>query len=156
MNPAAVAFYQSLFANARRAGVHHLPQAGVAELIDGAQAAGCMVFRVDFSRATGKDDMLDAIAKSLAFPDWFGANWDALADCLMDMAWRPAVGYVVILDHADHVHALAEADFVALLRVFDDVAEQWRDDEVPFWCLPDLLADGIAWLPTLAQPSAGQ
>ena len=152
MTPAA--FYESLFADAARAGVYHLPHAGVGDLLKGAGAAGCCAFRVDLSQMRDKDGMLHAVAKALAFPEWFGANWDALTECLLDMGWRPATGYVVVLDHADRAHGLAEADFVTLLQVFQDVADQWREDGVPFWCLVDMVSDGIAFLPTMPQPAA--
>jgi hypothetical protein len=34
------------------------------------------------------DKPIEAIAKALGFPDWFGGNWDALEDCLGDLSWR--------------------------------------------------------------------
>jgi hypothetical protein len=70
------------------------------------------------------------------------------------MGWLPAhAGYVVILDHCDGIHGRAEsADFVKLMQVLQEAAETWREDDVPFWCLVDMQADGIAWLPTVAQP----
>jgi hypothetical protein len=68
------------------------------------------------------------------------------------MGWLPAPGYVIILDHCDGIHGRAEEDFVKLMRVFQESAESWREDETPFWCLVDMQADGIAWLPTMVQP----
>jgi len=148
----AVDHYRALFADASRAGVHHLPHGDLAPLIAGAEAAGCLVQRVDLARASNKNEMLQAIGKTLGFPDWFGYNWDALNDCLLDMGWRPAEGYVTLLDHCDGIHGRAEADFVMLMQTFQSAAEEWREDGVPFWCLVDMHADGIAWLPTVAQP----
>jgi RNAse (barnase) inhibitor barstar len=144
--------YQTLFADARRAGVHHLPQGDLEPLFAGAEAAGCLVQRVDLVGARDKDEMLAAIGKALGFPEWFGHNWDALNDCLLDMGWRPAEGYVVLLDHCDGIHGRAEADFVTLMQAFQSAADEWREQGVPFWCLVDMQADGIAWLPTVAQP----
>lgn len=148
----AVDHYRALFADARRAGVHHLPHGDLEPLIAGAEAAGCLVQRVDLAQAGNKNEMLEAIGKTLGFPDWFGYNWDALNDCLLDMAWRPAEGYVTLLDHCDGIHGRAEADFVMLMQTFQSAAEEWREQGVPFWCLVDMHADGIAWLPTVAQP----
>ncbi len=151
--PSPTEFYETLFADTRQAGVYHLPRSNLSALEAGAGAAGCCVFHVDLARARSKSDILDAVGKALAFPEWFGANWDALNDCLLDMGWRPAVGYVVILDHCDGIHAHAEADFVTLVQIFQSVADQRREDDVPFWCLVDMLADGIAWLPSFNQPT---
>jgi len=144
--------YQTLFGNAGRAGVHHLPHGDIAPLITGAEAAACLVQRVDLTDVQDKEQMLATIGKALGFPEWFGHNWDALNDCLLDMAWRPAEGYVVILDHCDGIHGRAEADFVTLIQAFQSAASEWRELGVPFWCLVDMQADGIAWLPTVAQP----
>jgi hypothetical protein len=146
------AHYQNLFADAAKAGVHHLPHGAIDELLAGAGAAGCLVLRVDLAAARNKDEVLAALGAALRFPDWFGQNWDALTDCLLDMGWLPATGYVIILDHCDGIHGRAEADFITLMQTFEDAAETWREDDVPFWCLVDMQADGIAWLPTVPQP----
>jgi RNAse (barnase) inhibitor barstar len=148
----SVTHYQGMFADAAAAGVHHLPHGSIDDLLAGARAADCLVLRVDLAPARDKDQMLAAIGKALRFPEWFGHNWDALADCLLDMGWLPAPGYVIILDHCDGIHGRAEEDFVKLMRVFQESAETWREDETPFWCLVDMQADGIAWLPTVVQP----
>jgi hypothetical protein len=145
----SVAFYETLLATADRAGVHHLPQGPIDDLLAGATAGGCLVLRAELSGVCNKDEMLTLIGKALRFPEWFGHNWDALTDCLLDMGWLPATGYVIILDHCDGIHARAEADFVGLLEVFQDAARQWSEDGVAFWCLVDMQDDGIAWLPTV-------
>lgn len=148
----SAAHYESLFGNAGLAGVHHLPHGPLDDLLSGAQAAGCLVLRVDLGTARDREQMLDAIGKALRFPEWYGHNWDALADCLLDLGWLPAAGYVVILDRCDGIHGRAESEFVKLMQVFQEAAETWREDGVPFWCLVDMQADGIAWLPSVALP----
>jgi RNAse (barnase) inhibitor barstar len=148
----SIEHYENLFSDAGGAGVHHLPHGAIDDLLAGALAAGCLVLRVDLAAARNKDQMLDAVGRALRFPEWFGHNWDALTDCLLDMGWLPATGYVIILDHCDGIHGRAEADFVKLMQIFQEAAATWREDDVPFWCLVDMQADGIAWLPTVAQP----
>ena len=148
----SAAHYESLFADASRAGVHHLPHGVIDDLLTGARACACLVLRIDLAQARNKDEMLTALGQGLRFPEWFGHNWDALTDCLLDMAWLPATGYVIILDHCDGIHGRAESDFVMLMQAFQEAAVTWREDGVPFWCLVDMQAVGIAWLPTVAQP----
>ena len=147
-----VEHYEKLFADSLRAGVHHLPHGSIDDLLAGALAAGCLVLRVDLAGIRTKDEMLSAIGRAMRFPEWFGHNWDALTDSLLDMGWLPATGYLIILDHCDGIHGHAEDDFVKLMQIFQETATTWREDGVPFWCLVDMQADGIAWLPTVAQP----
>lgn len=138
--------YETILARTELASVYHMPLDGEAGLIDGALRNGYEVFRVNLADVRDKQAMLAAIGKAMAFPEWFGHNWDALLDCLADLGWRPAEGYVVILEHCDGIHGLAEADFVQTLQVFEAAANEWREQGIPFWCFVDMMADGINWL----------
>ena len=139
---------QHILGNAAKAGVYHLPHTDKQQIVDAAKAKGFATYRIDLTKAADKDTLLTDIGKAMKFPDWFGHNFDALADCLADMEWRPAEGYLILLEHCDGIHGNAEADFVTTLQVFEQAANQWRGDDIPFWCLVDMQADGIAWLPT--------
>ncbi|MFI6940045.1 barstar family protein [Streptomyces sp. NPDC050418] len=65
----------------------------LAALADTARSSDVPLHVLDLSEVTDKAAFLDACARSLAFPSWFGRNWDALADCLRDL--EP--GTVVVL-----------------------------------------------------------
>ena len=51
--------------------------------------AGRIVVILDLDGVTDKAGLMDRCARDLALPDWFGRNWDALADCLADPALWP-------------------------------------------------------------------
>jgi RNAse (barnase) inhibitor barstar len=138
--------YTDILTRIEHASVYHMPLDGETALIDAAERNGFGVFRVDLAMAETKAAMLSAIAAALHFPEWFGHNWDALLDCLADLGWQPAEGYIVILEHCDRVHGMAEADFVQTLQVFESAANEWREQGIPFWCFVDMQADGINWL----------
>ena len=138
---------QAVLGDASKAGVYHMPQTDPAPLIRAAEANGCAVFHIDLSTAEDKAGMLAIVGTAMHFPEWFGHNFDALADCLNDLAWQPAEGYFVLLDHCDGIHGRAESDFVAMLQIFEQAADEWRDQGVPFWCFVEMQADGINWLP---------
>jgi RNAse (barnase) inhibitor barstar len=139
--------YQTILANTHRAGVYHMPRIDPQPLIDAAQANGQAVFRIDLSGAQDKAEMLGIVAKGMAYPDLFGHNFDALADMVNDLGWRPAEGYLVLLEKCDGIHGRAERDFVNMLQIFEQAAAEWREANVPLWCFVDMQADGINWLP---------
>lgn len=141
--------YQAVLSDTAKAGVYHMPQVAPEPLIRAAEGIDCAVFRIDLAHAKDKGELLDTIAKAMAFPDWFGHNLDGLADCLADLAWRPAEGYFILLEHCDGIHGLAESDFVATLQTFEEAADEWREQGIPFWCFVEMQADGINWLPDI-------
>lgn len=114
-----------------------------------AGSLGMHAVRIDLEGCTDEDDLFGRIAQALEFPDWFGRNWDALADCLGDLSWKPADGYLILLEHCDGFRAGHGGDFTTALQVFAAASEAWRGERVPFWVLVDTHADGIACLPGL-------
>lgn len=138
--------FHTLLPRAERAGIYHLPYAADLALEEAAESLGYALLRLDLARITDKDGFLAAIGKTLDFPDWYGHNWDALADCLNDMSWLEAEGYVLVLEHADAFAAANPADFGTALSILQEATDGWREDGVPFWTLVGITADGIAWL----------
>src|SRR2546423_736593 len=81
---------------------------------------------------TTKTALLDEIASALAFPEWFGRNWDALDDCLGDLSWLP-VGPISLI-WADP-SALRDADpgsYEIALEILSGAAAASVDSARPF------------------------
>lgn len=103
-----------------------------------------LVLRCDLARCHDKAELLGQLAVSLSLPATFGYNWDALADCLRDLGWIPAWGYVLLFSHVDDFRHEAEADFTVLLGILDDAATCGNDNDMPwfaFLALPDSAFD---------------
>lgn len=89
---------------------------------------------------------LEGIARALAFPQWFGGNWDALEDSLGDLSWRKGAGHVLLFEHYPSGDGLD-----MLVDVLRSVAEFWAGQAKPFFAvfvdparklpLPDLYRD---------------
>jgi RNAse (barnase) inhibitor barstar len=114
------------------AGVYQLSESASA-VEDAAAELGYATWQIDCGGVTSKAGLLRAIAETLGFPDWFGENWDALEDCLTDLSWREAPGYVLVLDHCGPLSRTDPEAFETTLEIFDSAAEYWYDEEVPFW-----------------------
>ena len=78
----------------------------------------------------GGGSPLQAIAGAMSFPEWFGKNWDALEDCLSDLSWREAQGYVLVFEHA-----AAGDDLGILTDVLASAADFWKGRGKPFFAV---------------------
>jgi RNAse (barnase) inhibitor barstar len=68
-------------------------------------------------------------ARGLDFPDYFGHNWDALEECLADLEWLPAKGYVLLLTEAEQVLREDEEGYETFLEVLSDAGETWASGQ---------------------------
>jgi RNAse (barnase) inhibitor barstar len=69
--------------------------------------------------------LLDEFARALEFPDYFGHNWDALEECLTDLEWLPAKGYIVLITDAAHVLSRDDSEYETFLEILRDAGEAW-------------------------------
>ena len=81
---------------AEHSGVYRTPQ-DMHLMRQAAARIGIAVFDVGLAGVTDKSAFLAACATALEFPHPFGRNWDAFADCMQDLSWHPARGYVIRL-----------------------------------------------------------
>ncbi|MBI4741185.1 MAG: barstar family protein [Betaproteobacteria bacterium] len=116
----------------REAGIYRLSSADHPALEKSATALGFACFNVRLENAADMGAILAALGRDLGFPGWYGANLDALSDCLTDFSWRGAKGYVVIIAGADSPHA-DPGSFAALDEVFSTAIDDWREQGIPFW-----------------------
>jgi RNAse (barnase) inhibitor barstar len=79
----------------------------------------------DCSACIDKESVLQAIGRAFEFPAWYGANLDALYDCLTDLPDRGAPGWVVVIAGLPRTPGFDAADQAALLDVFRDAAEDF-------------------------------
>ena len=105
--------------------------------------AGLVWFDLDLKSVTDKAGLLALCRQELGFPETFGANWDALADCLQDFSWRRAPGYVLNLLHAAGFAQTAPQDFSLLLEILGGAARYWKEQGRPFVVLVDHSPDGL-------------
>lgn len=111
--------------DASRSGVYRAARAD--EIVDAAKGSSLSIVRIAFAP---KDALLENIARTLDFPDWFGQNWDALEDCLTDLSWRAGSGEVLILEGAK-----AGDDFGILVDLLRSSAEFWAGRGRPFFAV---------------------
>jgi RNAse (barnase) inhibitor barstar len=100
------------------------------------RAAAGLVCSLDGAEMRTEVDLFAEAARALRLPDYFGANWDALSDCLTDLSWLPAPAYLLVVEHAHQV----------LVDEPPDRLEVWRrvlSEAARFWGEP--VQDGEWW-----------
>ena len=112
--------------DASRSGVYRVARSDAIE--DAVRGSKLNLGRVDLAGVAGREAMLERIASALAFPDWFGRNWDALEDCLIDLSWREAEGHVLVFTGAE-----PGDDTGVLIDVLASSAEFWAARGRPFF-----------------------
>jgi len=123
-----------------RSGVYRAPPS-VDRLRRAAAAAKLAWLRLDLESVNAKPRFLAACAQALDFPDTFGANWDALADCLQDLSWRHAAGYVLHLRDARGFARAVPEDYATALEILRDAATFWKERGKVFIVLVDGASD---------------
>jgi RNAse (barnase) inhibitor barstar len=102
-----------------------------------------VVVVLDSRGANDKQSFLTAAARCLEFPDYFGHNWDAFADCLGDFARERSPVLVVWTGASD----LADADRQVAMQImaerFVDGADLLIVDDVMVAPQPDFALDHV-------------
>jgi len=131
--------HKDLLRDPARSGVYRLPD--TVAWVSQVSATDFAVWRVNLAKVRSKSSLLALLAKALDLPDWFGHNWDALQDCLTDLSWRSAPGYVVVLENCEGLAATAPEAFETTLEVLRHAARWWAGEQVPFWVFVGGLGD---------------
>ena len=90
---------------------------------------------VDLKRVKDRRGFLKKTADALSFPAHFGMNWDAFNDCLTDMSWKPAAGYVVLFKNYQSFAIKDALDAHMAERIFDSSAQYWKQKKTPFYVI---------------------
>ena len=93
-----------------------------------AKAAGFAFFHIEGKNISRKEQLLNHVATALHFPGDFGHNWDALEECLTDMEWVDADGYVIYYDHIDALLSAHPDQFETLVEILRDAVASWKED----------------------------
>ncbi|GAA5180471.1 barstar family protein [Niveibacterium umoris] len=92
---------------------------------------------IDLPRDVSPPTIFEGFASAMRFPEWFGNNWDALADCLSDLSWLDEEGYLIILRGCGRAFPKHEGNWAMLMDILKESAAFWQREGVPFCVLVD-------------------
>ncbi len=116
--------------------VHWVQDRPTDALLAAAERTGRRAYPLDLQGVADKAEFMARCATALRLPDWFGANWDALYDCLTDADVLPADGgRVLVVTGWQGYAAAAPGEWRTALDVLGDAADYWAKADTPFLVL---------------------
>ncbi|MEU7577807.1 barstar family protein [Streptomyces sp. NPDC041068] len=104
----------------------------LAPVLEAARGAGWTTVTLSLAGVADKAAFMERCAEVLDLPDWFGRNWDALADCLTDLSWAPAArGRLLVVSGWQEYAGQAPGEWDIAQEVFASAVEHWRDTGTP-------------------------
>jgi hypothetical protein len=93
---------------------------------------GLELLDLDAARVASEGELLEELARVFRFPDYFGGNWDAVEECLRDLEWFPARGYVLRVLGAEALWERLPAAAGRLVESWLVCAEEWARQGISF------------------------
>lgn len=81
-------------------------------------------------RCTTEQKCFQEWAAALQFPYYFGSNWDAFDECITDLEWLPAKGYIFIVTKANLFLSEKEDSLTRCVRILNNTAKEWSEDRI--------------------------
>lgn len=137
----------SLLKNAKQAGLYQLPASHAGDLLDMARKAHQTLLVTDVGNCKTSHEVLSALGRAFHFPAWYGANLDALHDCLTDPAWQSGKGVILKISGLDVISDSIPDFFSLLLEVLRAAATTRSAEIQPLWILLPTPAAGVPLFP---------
>ena len=71
----------------------------------------------------------------MQFPAYFGHNWDAFEECVTELTWLPAQGYVLFYDKMARFANAQPKEWVTAQSILEETITYWQKQSVPFYVL---------------------
>ena len=119
-----------------RTGIFAAPRV-VGPLRAAAKRAGVSWHDLNLAGVAGRDAFFQRCAEVFSLPGYFGRNWDALHECILDLAGRGAPGAIVHWRRGS-VFAQRAPDMVkTALEMFGEAATYWASSGRVFLVVVD-------------------
>ncbi|WP_330329426.1 barstar family protein [Streptomyces sp. NBC_00536] len=100
----------------------------LAPALAAAEEAGWTTVRLDLDGVRSKDELMRRCGEALRLPEHFGGNWDALADCLIDLSWLPEAPGRLLAVTSWRGYAVARpGDWETFRDVLEQAVDFWRN-----------------------------
>lgn len=107
--------------SSQQSSVYYLPRLRLSELA--ATKSDTRLITVDLEGAISSAQALQRLGQALDLPSWYGANLDALFDCLSDPEWLPGKRVMLYIQGTRHFRQTMANAFANLIETFSGITE---------------------------------
>ena len=125
--------------------VHRTTSHDLQQILKTASTVDLLVIRLDGTRMRTLDELFREYVIGFEFPDYFGWNYPAFAECMKELSWIPARAYLTVITDADELLSAEPFEMNTYLRLIEDIGRRWAGSfalsakwgggEVPFHTL---------------------
>jgi hypothetical protein len=90
-------------------------------------------FYIEGHVVTSKAAFLRMAGAGMSFPAYYGQNWDAFEECITDLSWVPAKGYVLIYDNVWYFPRNDRPAWRQAKAILTDAVSFWAQRGTPFY-----------------------
>ncbi len=124
-------------------------RATIATIVDKVEAHGWRCFAIDGNQISDKPSFLKTVGAALNFPGYAGKNWDAFEECLNDLSWAPAAGYVLLYDNVANFARNDPNSWQTALDILTDAVGKWQQADKSFTILLRKTGGRVRTLPKI-------
>lgn len=85
-----------------------------------------LLLELDAASMTSLEGLYREFSVVCKFPDYFGKNFNALDECVTDLEWLPADGYLLLIKNSECLLSEESDDTLeSLLLILDSAGEEW-------------------------------
>ncbi len=107
-------------------------RADAGRILSLAHDRGWAAFHLHGRSIVDKAGLLAQAASSFGFPAYFGHNWDAFEEMLVDPSWRPAPGYLLLYDDPVTLAQRDPAAWRTLLAILRTLTSTRQPQDAPW------------------------
>ncbi|NLU81348.1 barstar family protein [Rhodococcus sp. HNM0569] len=116
---------RQMLVNRVRPWLHAALQPEAEQHVDSVEAPDILTIRLRADDMTTLDGLFATYAENFSFPSYFGANWPAFQECLLDLSQCPSPKYLTVVEGAENLLIDDRDEIETYYRIVDQVGKKW-------------------------------
>jgi RNAse (barnase) inhibitor barstar len=100
-----------------------------------AKEHGWKLFQIEGKAIKNKADFLQACAREINFPSYFGYNWDAFEECIRDLDRASINRFILLYEYPEEFAQHDASEWLTAFDILQEAVDYWRATDTPMYVL---------------------